>query len=149
MKNFFEKPTEKLFDLHLLKKDKLLYYVLPRLLMEIMRKYFRLEVEGVEHLPEQGRCLIVPNHSGFSGFDALVLANEIHRHTGRVPKIMTHHFWFMSEKLAIPAQKMGFYEATTANGLELLGKDQMVTLFPEGEQGNFKPTTKRYQLQEF
>ena len=25
----------------------------------------------------------------------------------------------------------------------------MVVLFPEGEQGNFKPSTKRYQLQEF
>ena len=46
-------------------------------------------------------------------------------------------------------QKMGFVEASKANGLNALKKKKLVALFPEGEYGNFKPTTKRYHLQEF
>ena len=49
----------------------------------------------------------------------------------------------------MPAHKMGFLEATTSNGLNLLKKNNMLILFPEGEYGNFKPSQKRYRLQEF
>ena len=62
---------------------------------------------------------------------------------------MTHHLWFLTEKTALPAQKLGFIEATFENGISLLKKNNMIVLFPEGEQGNFKPTSKKYQLQEF
>jgi 1-acyl-sn-glycerol-3-phosphate acyltransferase len=44
---------------------------------------------------------------------------------------------------------MGITEATTNNGLALLKKNNAVILFPEGEYGNFKPTKKKYRLQEF
>ncbi|MGE3973766.1 MAG: lysophospholipid acyltransferase family protein [Bdellovibrionales bacterium] len=149
MINFFGKKSAPLFDLKNLSRDVLLYRVMPYLLMEIVRKYFRLEVEGLEHLPKTGRCLITPNHSGYSGFDAVVLGHEIYKATGRIPRVLTHHLWFMNEKTSLPAQKMGFVEATTENGNQLLKKNNMVVLFPEGEHGNFKPTQKRYRLQEF
>lgn len=149
MKNFFEKPTEKLFNLKELDKEALLYRVMPRLLMEIARKYFRLEVEGVENLPKRGKGIVIPNHSGYSGFDAMLLGHEILKATDRIPRVLTHHLWFMTSATAIPAQKMGFLEATMNNGLEQLQKNKMIILFPEGEYGNFKPSTKAYQLQEF
>ncbi len=79
----------------------------------------------------------------------MLLANEINRGTGRLPRILTHHFWFLTRATAVPAEKVGFVEATTANGLMQLRKNNLVILFPEGEQGNFKPTAKRYRLQEF
>lgn len=121
----------------------------PRFLMEIARRYFRLEVEGLEHIPRRGAGLLTPNHSGFSGFDSFLLANEVNRGTGRLPRILTHRFWFLSKATAIPAEKAGFIKATTANGLQQLAKNNLVILFPEGESGNFKPTLKRYHLQEF
>jgi 1-acyl-sn-glycerol-3-phosphate acyltransferase len=46
----------------------LIYRVLPQFLGEILRKYFRLEVEGLENIPLRGPVIIAPNHSGFSGF---------------------------------------------------------------------------------
>jgi 1-acyl-sn-glycerol-3-phosphate acyltransferase len=55
----------------------------------------------------------------------------------------------LTEQTSIPAQKLGFIEATYDNGVSLLKKNNLIVLFPEGEHGNFKPTTKRYQLQEF
>jgi 1-acyl-sn-glycerol-3-phosphate acyltransferase len=129
--------------------ERLIYRAFPKLVMEIARRYFRLEVEGLENIPRRGAGIIAPNHSGYSGFDALLLAHEIHRGSGRLPRILTHHFWFMTKATAIPAEKVGFIEATTENGLQQLSRNNLVILFPEGEHGNFKPTAKRYHLQEF
>lgn len=149
MKNFFEKSAEKLFGLKELPEDVLLYRVMPKLLLTVVKKYLRLTVEGIEHIPKKGRVLITPNHSGYSGFDAVILGNEIFTQTKRIPRVLTHHLWFMTKATAIPANKLGFFEATTENGLKLLSKNNAVVLFPEGEHGNFKPTSKRYRLQEF
>jgi len=149
MINFFKKSQEKIFDLWKLEPDQLIYRVLPKLLMEIMKKYFRLEVEGIENVPKRGAAVIVPNHSGFAGFDALILADIIHREARRIPRVLTHHFWFLTKTTAIPAQKMGFAEATFENGVSLLEKNNLIVIFPEGENGNFKPSSEMYQLQEF
>lgn len=149
MINFFKKPNEKIFNLSDLGKDDLIYKVFPRLFMEILKKYFRLEIEGLENIPTHGPVIIAPNHSGFLGFDALILAYILQEKTKRIPRVMTHHLWFLTEKTALPAHKMGFIEANFENGLRLLKKNNMIVLFPEGENGNFKPTSKKYQLQEF
>lgn len=149
MINFFKKSQEKIFDLKKLDPDQLIYRVLPKLLMEIMKKYFRLEIEGLENIPKRGSAVIAPNHSGFAGFDAFILADIIHREARRIPRVLTHHFWFLTKTTAIPAQKMGFTEATFENGVNLLEKNNLIIIFPEGENGNFKPTSEMYQLQEF
>lgn len=149
MINFFKKPNEKIFNLLELSRDDLLYKVFPRLFMEILKKYFRLEIEGLENIPQKGPVLITPNHSGFSGIDAMLLSYILQQNTKRIPRVLTHHLWFLSEKTALPANKMGFIEANYENGYKLLNKNNLVVLFPEGEHGNFKPTSKRYQLQEF
>lgn len=114
-----------------------------------MRKYFRLQVEGEEHLPRRGAAIIAPNHSGVTGLDAMILQHEIYRIAQRHPRVMTHHFWFLTKSLSLPAHKLGFIEATTQNGLHELNKNRLLVLFPEGEYGNFKPSTQAYQLQEF
>jgi 1-acyl-sn-glycerol-3-phosphate acyltransferase len=149
MINFLKKPNEKVFGLSELQPDTLIYKVFPRFFMEMMKKYFRLEVIGLENLPKKGPVIIAPNHSGFSGLDAMILAYILQQNTKRIPRVMTHHLWFLTEQTSIPAQKLGFIEATYDNGVSLLKKNNLIVLFPEGEHGNFKPTTKRYQLQEF
>lgn len=149
MINFFGKPKEKIFNLSQQSRETLLYRVLPKLLLEIMTKYFRVEVEGIENVPKRGAALICPNHSGFSGFDALILAHVLNQQTKRIPRVLTHHLWFLTKTTALPAQKMGFIEATFENGVQLLKKNNLLIIFPEGETGNFKPTSQRYQLQEF
>lgn len=149
MINFFKKPNEKVFNVKSLGADDLLYKVFPRLFMEILKKYFRVEVEGVENIPTSGPIIIAPNHSGFTAMDAMVLAYVIQEKTKRVPRVLTHHLWFLTPTTALPAQKLGFFEATFENGVSYLKKKQMIVIFPEGEHGNFKPTSKRYQLQEF
>lgn len=79
----------------------------------------------------------------------MVLSHTIQRETGRTARLLAHYFWFLSDTTAIPAAKMGFTEATFENGLAALKKHNLIVLFPEGEKGNFKPTSQMYQLQEF
>lgn len=149
MINFFKKPNEKIFNLSSLSSDELLYRVFPRLFMEILRKYLRLEVEGLENIPKNGAVIIAPNHSGFTALDGMVLAYIIQKQARRVPRVLTHHLWFLTQTTALPAQKLGFVEATYENGVQFLKKNNLIVIFPEGEHGNFKPSSKRYQLQEF
>lgn len=149
MINFFKKPNKKIFDLKNLDRETLLYRVLPKLLLEIMSRYFRLHVEGADSIPRRGPVIIAPNHSGYSGFDAVILGHVIQDQAKRIPRVLTHHFWFLTPTTAIPAQKMGFTEATFDNGLSALRKKNVVVIFPEGENGNFKPTKDMYELREF
>lgn len=130
-------------------REQFLYKVFPYFFTELASKYFRVEVEGLENLPKRGRALICPNHSGISGFDAMVLHHEIVKGIERYPRVLTHKLWFINKATAIPAGKLGFVEATLNNGIQYLNKNQLVVLFPEGEQGNFKPSSRAYQLQEF
>lgn len=118
-------------------------------LLEIVRKYFRLEVEGAENLPKKGRALIVPNHSGVTALDAVMVGNELHRAVKRVPRILAHPLWFVGPNIRILARRMGLEEASKDAGENLLRQGNCVMIFPEGAAGNFKPTAKRYQLQEF
>ena len=83
------------------------------------------------------------------GIDAALLAHVITQNAKRLPRVLTHHFWFLTKTTAVPAQKMGFTEATYNNGIAELNKKHVVVIFPEGEAGNFKPTKKMYELQEF
>jgi len=158
MINFKKKPNQIIKDLRLdhwlakaqeLGRDQFLYQTLPRLMMELLRQYFRLEVVGLENVPRRGRAIVAPNHSGYSGFDALLLTHILNKDLNRIPRVLTHQFWFLSKATARPAQKMGFTEATYENGVNQLKKNNLIVLFPEGEIGNFKPTSQAYQLQEF
>lgn len=147
--SWFFKDNEKIFNLKGMDPQKLMYRVMPHLLAEIMTKYFRMTIEGTENIPRRGPALITPNHSGYSGFDAFLLGHHIHKATQRTARILTHKLWFVTPTTAIPMKRMGFIEATKNNGIRELEKNKLVVLFPEGEQGNFKPSSKAYHLQEF
>jgi len=154
MDKLWKQPIESILnmsfqELKAVNKDTWLYKVLPHLFLELLHKYFRVEIEGADNLPRKGPGLITPNHSGYSGIDAMLLSHEIYRLKKRKPKVLTHHLWFLNKTIAVPANKMGLIEATMPNGLKALNKRQLVILFPEGEFGNFKPTSKAYRLQEF
>lgn len=108
-----------------------------------------LEVEGLEKVPKSGRVMIVPNHSGLLGWDAIVLMNEIFRNKKRIPRTMAHAFWESRPFLKKTAQKFGMFTTNFKLAIKVLNKNKLMIIFPEAEHGNFKPTTKMYQLMDF
>jgi len=121
-----------------------------RFWLKLLKEYLRLEVEGVENLPRKGRAVILPNHSGFAGADAVLLTSVIKRRTRRRARLMAHRAFFdFSDTLRSISESHGLRKAGLGSGIEILSRDQLLIIFPEGETGNFKPTYKRYQLQRF
>ncbi|OYZ23328.1 MAG: hypothetical protein B7Y39_05335 [Bdellovibrio sp. 28-41-41] len=132
-----------------IKNESFYFKTLPNQLLKLLKLYFRLEVENAHLVPKKGSVVIVPNHSGFSGLDAVMLNHVLVNDVKRVPRVLTHKFWFTTNFSEKVAKKMGFFEANYENGLQFLKRKNAVVIFPEGEAGNFKPSRKMYSLQEF
>ncbi len=149
MSLFFQLLQNSLKSFSELDKDRINLIGASDYLVEVLKKYFRLEVQGLENVPDSGRVLITPNHSGFSGFDAVILANILREKRNQLPQVLTHHLWFANKTVGHIMENMGFVEAKLRTGNTCLQQDGMVVIFPEGEYGNFKPTLDRYHLQKF
>lgn len=118
--------------------------------LEGLRRYLRIDLHGLGHVPKRGKAIIAPNHSGCAGLDALMLTYLLIQETPRAPRVLA--LWGLlkkSRRLAAAAKGLGLQPASTEMGLSLLRKNNLVVCFPEGEKGSFKPTAKRYQLQPF
>lgn len=115
-----------------------------------LRQYFRTEVQGVENVPENGPCIIIPNHSGFMAFDALVIKDILKTERHRSGKLFAHRAYFdLATMIKKTSQKLGLNRADFESGIKLLSDDHAVILFPEAEAGNFKSSLKKYRLKKF
>lgn len=117
---------------------------------ELLEKYFRLKVRGKNHLCRTGRAIVLPNHSGFAGFDVMVLAHLLKKYLNRTPKIVAHRAYFdLFQTVRIIAEGMGLMKPRFAAVCSELELESLVVLFPEAEAGNFKSSFKRYRLRSF
>jgi 1-acyl-sn-glycerol-3-phosphate acyltransferase len=114
-------------------------------------KYFRVEVHGVEHVPAEGRCLLVANHSGTLPFDGMMMRMAVRReHPQRrevrwLAEDVIFHFPF----LGAFTNRIGAVRACPENAERLLGHGALVAVFPEGLKGIGKLFRDRYRLQRF
>jgi 1-acyl-sn-glycerol-3-phosphate acyltransferase len=124
--------------------------VLP-LLDFLYQKYFRVEVEGIQHLPASGRALIVANHSGTLPYDAAMLMHAVRKetHGRRELRPLVEDFIFHFPWLGTFINRIGGVRACQENAERLLAKDELVAVFPEGIKGIGKLYSERYQLQRF
>lgn len=113
-----------------------------------LTRYFRLRVEGLERIPE-GPAILVANHTGWAGLDYAMLFLSVYDGIARIPRVAVHPSYFRMAPLRPRAQKLGFFEVGVAASTKILDEKGIVSFFPEGEDGNFKPIWKRYQLQPF
>lgn len=118
--------------------------------LDLVARYLRLDLQGFERIPREGPGIIIANHSGFPGLDAVVLAHAIRRQTGRRPRIMAHHGFFdWWRPLREAAFRWRLREPRFSSALKTLKHGHLLILFPEGESGNMKSSLLRYQLQPF
>ena len=114
--------------------------------------WFRVEVEGIEHVPATGPALIVSNHSGAMPPDAPIIAKAIKTEhaTPRPLHLTVEHFFKGYPGLSMLVAKLGGVPAHPANVHRLLhDEEQLVLVFPEGRKGTEKLYKDRYRLRRF
>ncbi len=120
-------------------------------LLWLYRKYFRVQVHGIERVPSEGRLLLVSNHSGQLPFDGAMIeiAFLFDRDPPRAVRALMDTWVptlpFVSTFMARCGQVVG----TPENCRRLLAADEALLVFPEGVRGLNKPFKERYKLRPF
>jgi len=124
---------------------------IPHALFDILSAYFRLEIEGIENLPNRGKgkMIIVPNHSNAIGYDAFMMGMTLKKVLNRIPRVMGHNFWFSTPFVSAFSRKWGVFPADLKEGLGQLRHGNIVVIFPEGAEGNFKVSSSMYKMVDF
>lgn len=111
--------------------------------------WFRVELSGIENVPSDGGALVVANHSGTLPLDGLMLTVALHDHAGRDVRLLGADLIYQVPVLGHLSRKAGHTLACQADAARLLGKGELVGVFPEGYKGVGKPFADRYKLQRF
>ncbi|MBI3216162.1 MAG: acyltransferase family protein [Mycobacterium sp.] len=121
------------------------------LLRSFFTSWFRVEVTGIENLPETGAGLIVANHAGVLPFDGLMASVAVHDHhpTNRVLRLLAADLVFDMPVLGQAARKAGHTVASPSDAHRLLAGGELTAVFPEGYKGLGKHFKDRYKLQRF
>lgn len=113
--------------------------------------YFRVETEGVEHVPATGPALLVANHGGVIPWDGAMIRTTIWlRHPRpRHARMLVVNFAFAYPGVSQFLLKTGNVLAHPENARLLLEQGELVGVFPEGVKGATKAYRNRYQVRRF
>jgi 1-acyl-sn-glycerol-3-phosphate acyltransferase len=115
------------------------------------RRWWRVTADGLEHVPREGRALMVANHSGVLPWDGAMISTAIldEHASPRVVRCL-HLSWFSTLPVVAPAlAAFGQVQALPENAIRLLEDEQLVCVFPEGLKGVGKLFKDRYKLARF
>ncbi|MCV7402298.1 acyltransferase family protein [Mycobacterium fragae] len=115
------------------------------------KSWFRVEVSGVENLPDKGAALVVANHAGVLPFDGLMASVAVHdeHRAHRDLRLLAADMVFDLPVIGEAARKAGHTMACTADAHRLLAAGELTAVFPEGYKGLGKRFKDRYKLQRF
>nr|WP_234785000.1 lysophospholipid acyltransferase family protein [Mycolicibacterium thermoresistibile] len=121
------------------------------LLRGLFNSWFRVEVSGIENLPDSGAALVVANHAGVLPFDGLMASVAVHDHhpLHRDLRMLAADLVFDLPVVGPAARKAGHTMACAADAHRLLAAGELTAVFPEGYKGLGKRFRDRYKLQRF
>jgi 1-acyl-sn-glycerol-3-phosphate acyltransferase len=121
------------------------------LLRPLYKSWFRVEVRGIENIPENGSALVVANHSGTVALDSLMTQVAVHdEHPARRHlRMLGADLVFQTPVVGDLARKSGSTLAANADAERLLSSGELAGVWPEGFKGIGKPFSERYKLQRF
>ena len=108
-------------------------------------RYHRHSVEGIEHMPSDGRVLLAVHHS-LATYDAVLLAKAIIDKTGRIPSTLGDNRIFQTPGVRRWARRAGVVPASHEHAEELLRRGQLVFVAPGGMREALRPSTERYRV---
>ncbi len=113
------------------------------------RYYWRIETNGLEHVPFQGAAILAGTHRGFVPWDAIMALHLIVRHTGRVPRFLCHPGLLKFRPVARFVTGMGGVLASRQNADIVLNSGELLGVLPEGVEGAFSLYRDAYRLGSF
>jgi 1-acyl-sn-glycerol-3-phosphate acyltransferase len=116
----------------------------------LYRHYFRVEWEGLEHIPTDGGALLVANHAGAIPSDAPAIMHGIETELKRPVYGLAEYVFRTLPVVGTAWARAGGVTANPHNAYRLLREQQQLALvFPEGTKATSKPYTERYRLRRF
>ncbi|MCI0394634.1 MAG: acyltransferase family protein [Chloroflexi bacterium] len=117
----------------------------------LYKLYWRVQTTGVENIPDYDRALLVANRSGQLPWDsAMIMTAVLNEHPAQRLVRNLYPAWVPTIPfLSAVFVKTGQALATIDNGVRLLGQDELVAVYPEGDQGASKLFKNRYRLARF
>ncbi|EWT05410.1 hypothetical protein N864_04980, partial [Intrasporangium chromatireducens Q5-1] len=121
------------------------------LLRPLYKRWFRVEVRGIENIPATGGALVVANHSGTVALDSLMTQVAVHDEhpQHRHLRMLGADLVFQTPFIGAMARRSGSTLAANTDAERLLAKGELVGVWPEGFKGVGKPFSERYKLQRF
>ena len=113
--------------------------------------WWRVEASGLDNVPASGPGLVVVNHSGVLPYDGAMVKLAIrHNHPGRREcRMLMLDMFALLPVLAPALTKHGEIRAHAENAERVLGRGELVGVFPEGVKGVGKYFRDRYKLARF
>lgn len=121
------------------------------LLALIYRRYFHVQVHGIENVPPRGRAMLIGNHSGGIAFDGAMVATSmlLEMEPPRIAHAMAEKFL---NALPIASQwinRVGHLTGLPEHAIRLLEDERVLLVFPEGARGTAKLYKDRHSLVRF
>lgn len=114
--------------------------------------YFRVDVEGIEHVPMEGPAMLVANHGGAAlPYDAAMLTLAVLNAAPRPRRVRVSatEIFNMLPWVSHLYRKAGAVYASRDDARHILDHGELLGVFPEGESGFMKPVWQAYHVQRF
>jgi len=115
----------------------------------LAKYYFRLRIEGVEHVPPRGPLLLVGNHSGgFFPTEGFSIALALHEQFGpaRALYALAHDFLFDDPTLRRYAGRLGLLRAGHESAHHAFAAGACVLVYPGSDMDTFRTFRDRHKI---
>jgi 1-acyl-sn-glycerol-3-phosphate acyltransferase/nucleoside-diphosphate-sugar epimerase len=120
-----------------------------RLLGFLHDRYWRVELDGLEHIPRTGPVVLVGVHRGHFPWDAMMILHVLATRSGRYPRFLVHPGLLKFPFFFNLFRKMGGVLACRENADYVLAGGGVLGVLPEGVEGAFRPYKDAYRLGRF
>lgn len=110
-----------------------IYALVRAFVVPFMKIWFRLRIQGVEHIPAEGGAVIAPNHKSF--WDSFFISAATHRHVRYMAKtelIEARYGWLLVRLGAFPVRRGESDADALETARTVLRQGGLLALFPEG-----------------
>ncbi len=106
----------------------------------IYRYYFKVDVHGLDHVPSQGRGILVGNHSGGVAIDGMMVMGSmlLDAEPPRLPHGMIDKFIHEFPLASQIMSRAGQFTGNPDQAKRLLNAERIILSFPEGARGTAK-----------